>query len=415
MGACGQKSIRANEAAEQKAEQGQAATSVKEEETECAAKPKEEAAPAEKKMSELDAVIYLLETLGAAKGTYKAPKDLANVKQSRDLEGLDGVKVNASGQVTEIGYKGHGLTGSIPDVMGMFPKLQVVILNDNQLTGAIPDFSKCYWLEKVCLHGNQLTGAIPDFSKCKQLEQVELQNNQLTGEFFSNGWPDKEIEKINVSGNKELFGKVTSELILRCGSLLFYDCKPAWTEGGTKNADFMQGPFVVGMSFASQNILVILTYLKWLGITEAHLKDVPKSVAKGGKALMPNHGNNWVPWQEVWGGGLEELRDQEVYILACTVEFEKKFTTETGEDTNKGNCFDASYKLEGDAAKCILDWERRQMLKCARDQRLRVRFLSGNHSFHQPSVVKQPLWYPMDDDFVENKDDRGIFYEVKCK
>jgi Leucine-rich repeat (LRR) protein/sugar lactone lactonase YvrE len=72
------------------------------------------------------------------------------------------------------------LTGSIPDFSGL-TNLKYLYLSNNQLTGSIPDFSGLTQLLGLYLSNNQLTGSIPDFSGLTKLQILYLQNNQLTG------------------------------------------------------------------------------------------------------------------------------------------------------------------------------------------------------------------------------------------
>jgi Leucine-rich repeat (LRR) protein len=71
------------------------------------------------------------------------------------------------------------LTGAIPDFSAL-PNLQTLSLSRNQLTGAIPDFSALPNLQELWLFDNQLTGAIPDFSALPNLETFSFSGNPLT-------------------------------------------------------------------------------------------------------------------------------------------------------------------------------------------------------------------------------------------
>ena len=83
--------------------------------------------------------------------------------------------------------RGNLLTGSIPDLrtMSTFPSGVLVLLSHNQLTGTLttdqgeskfPDSLSYLWL-----NNNQLTGHIPDLSSMTSLLYLYLNNNQLTG------------------------------------------------------------------------------------------------------------------------------------------------------------------------------------------------------------------------------------------
>jgi hypothetical protein len=99
-----------------------------------------------------------------------------------------------------ISLDSNQLTGLIPDFRGL-PNLQGLVLSHNQLTGAIPDFSGSPNLQALVLYNNQLTGAVPDFSGSPNLKEIFLYNNQLTGTI-----PDfsalPNLQKLSIWGNQ---------------------------------------------------------------------------------------------------------------------------------------------------------------------------------------------------------------------
>ena len=73
------------------------------------------------------------------------------------------------------------LTGEVPDSLGG-TSVRYLYLNNNQLTGQIPDLSNLYLLD-LDLSTNQLTGEIPaTLAQIIDLEVLLLDDNQLTGE-----------------------------------------------------------------------------------------------------------------------------------------------------------------------------------------------------------------------------------------
>ena len=73
------------------------------------------------------------------------------------------------------------LTGEVPDSLGG-TSVRYLHLNNNQLTGQIPDLSNLYLLD-LDLSTNQLTGEIPaTLAQIIDLEVLLLDDNQLTGE-----------------------------------------------------------------------------------------------------------------------------------------------------------------------------------------------------------------------------------------
>ena len=74
------------------------------------------------------------------------------------------------------------MTGPIPESLGDHTNLQTLYLQNNQLTGDIPDLSGLTALRDLSLSRNQLTGPIPDLSGSVKLTYLYLNQNQLTGE-----------------------------------------------------------------------------------------------------------------------------------------------------------------------------------------------------------------------------------------
>lgn len=77
------------------------------------------------------------------------------------------------------------VTGSIPSGINELMNLRVLDLDDNDLTGSIPPAlckSLHSSLQVLDLNDNNFTGAIPaELNMMKSLEFVQLQNNYLTG------------------------------------------------------------------------------------------------------------------------------------------------------------------------------------------------------------------------------------------
>ena len=103
-----------------------------------------------------------------------------NWKIDDDLGTWYGVLVTSDGRVTDLNLANNNLVGTLPDELGNLTSLRALTLNENQLTGKIPDLSAS--LVYVYLGDNLLTGAIPALSGLTRLQLLSLEQNQLTGE-----------------------------------------------------------------------------------------------------------------------------------------------------------------------------------------------------------------------------------------
>lgn len=90
-----------------------------------------------------------------------------------------GVQVNESGCVTQLNLAGNNVAGTLPDFQ--LPELELLNLNDNQLTGGLPNFSGMPKLTYLAISNNGLTGSIPNFSSLPQLTYLVLETNALGG------------------------------------------------------------------------------------------------------------------------------------------------------------------------------------------------------------------------------------------
>ena len=115
------------------------------------------------------------------------PAELGNLDQLTELPLQDN---HLTGSIPDLGRLtnltllrmwNNQLTGNIPPSLSNLTKLRYLELWDNQLTGPIPDLRSHTGLVFLDLHGNQLSGKIPSMSGLDQLQEMRLQDNLLSG------------------------------------------------------------------------------------------------------------------------------------------------------------------------------------------------------------------------------------------
>merc|ERR1712151_1091560 len=107
----------------------------------------------------------------------------------------------------------------------------------------------------------------------------------------------------------------------------------------------MSGPFIIGVSFASEDIAPLTFNRKAFDILNTMLIDPPKKGDKKYK-MVEIYGPDWVAWQEVWlVEGLRKLRNRQVIVVADSLNFERKFKQATTDEQNLKNYFQAAYEL----------------------------------------------------------------------
>ena len=88
--------------------------------------------------------------------------------------GLGAIKTN----LVRFKLNDNQLSGSIPIELNQLSSLTLLHLNDNLLTGDLPDITPLTNLKELYVFNNQLTGAIPNFSVfAPDLEKLKIQNN----------------------------------------------------------------------------------------------------------------------------------------------------------------------------------------------------------------------------------------------
>ncbi|KAL3684145.1 hypothetical protein R1sor_002167 [Riccia sorocarpa] len=89
---------------------------------------------------------------------------------------------DTSARVITINLSNYNLTGTIPASVADLTALTDLWLDNNKITGSIPDLSKLTKLTTLHLQNNSISGAIPDtLATLTSLKELWLSNNQLSG------------------------------------------------------------------------------------------------------------------------------------------------------------------------------------------------------------------------------------------
>ncbi|KAK9985440.1 hypothetical protein SO802_030391 [Lithocarpus litseifolius] len=106
-------------------------------------------------------------------------------------------------KIVKITLSGKNLTGNIPSDFAKLTGLVELWLDNNSLSGPIPDFTGCVDLKIIHLENNQLMGELPSsLSNLPNLRELYVQNNMLSGTMPS-GLLNKNLI-LNYSGNINL-------------------------------------------------------------------------------------------------------------------------------------------------------------------------------------------------------------------
>uniref|UniRef100_A0A0E0R4T1 Receptor kinase-like protein Xa21 n=1 Tax=Oryza rufipogon TaxID=4529 RepID=A0A0E0R4T1_ORYRU len=120
----------------------------------------------------------------------------------------------------------NSFTGEIPLSLGHLHHLRTIYLSNNTLEGAIPDFTNCSRLKVLCLNGNHLVGQLNNNFPPK-LQVLTLAYNNLTGTIpssFANitGLRKLDFTANNIKGNipNEFSNFLMMEILLLGGNML---------------------------------------------------------------------------------------------------------------------------------------------------------------------------------------------------
>ncbi|CAI5470325.1 unnamed protein product [Closterium sp. Yama58-4] len=155
--------------------------------------------------------------------------------QNGDCSNFDGVNCNGAGFVTTIGLTYNHLTGSLPDTIGVFSRLEYFYIDQNSLSGSLPSsISNLVVLKEFDARLNQLSGSLPEgIGALTALQQLYLLNNQLEGSIPSSfsqltSLTMCELSNNHISGSLPAgLGSASKLLALRASNNLISGSLPA--------------------------------------------------------------------------------------------------------------------------------------------------------------------------------------------
>ena len=194
-------------------------------------------------------------------------------------------------------------------------------------------------------------------------------------------------------------GSVTKALVLQCsGGIKFSGCKQR--DYTAPDADFLKFPYIVGLTFSSQDMDNVMYWRDELNIGDNMIVDPPPVEHNA-------DGDKICPWQRTWMEGLQQLRDCNIYVKSSEpgdyegappdgYSFKEKYMNfgrfEDHRKNMQRDSFDAAYALpDGQRATSILDWERRIFLQVAATNDLKILHIEDGST--DSTKEEAPEWY----------------------
>jgi Leucine-rich repeat (LRR) protein len=99
--------------------------------------------------------------------------------------------------IEDYSFIGNNLKGIMPDVS--LPHLKTLVLNHNQITGNLPDFTGLVGLEEFYIAHNSISGSIPEFSGLQKLRIFDCQDNDIGGSIPNFMIPTLEVLDLHIN------------------------------------------------------------------------------------------------------------------------------------------------------------------------------------------------------------------------
>merc|ERR1712232_331990 len=233
---------------------------------------------------------------------------------------------------------------------------------------------------------------------------------------------------MGINKNSRLCGMVTKALVLKCkGGIMFSGCQQKNYDD--PQADYLRFPYIVGLTFSSQDMDNVMYYRDKLGIGDEMIVDPPD--------VEHVNGDKICPWQRTWMEGLQKLHNREIFVKSSEPRGHSNYSNPSWQtnyappagysfkdkylnfkrfadhrENMRRDSFDAAYALpEGERATSILDWERRIFIQVAATNNLKIVHLKDGVSHAKKDEA--PEWYRHYPE--EEAEAKRLFGALECK
>eukprot|EP01038_Epipyxis_sp_PR26KG_P013844 gene13844-18567_t len=159
---------------------------------------------------------------------------------NRNLNGnITNLNFTAVSNLIFLQLQGNSLIGSIPKTIETLTEIELIRLQDNSLTGPLPDFTALTKLNYFTMWNNYVTGTIPQSFFRNPLKTVGFYNNLLTGTIPNNFLESCHMEYLNI-GKNDFSGTIPST-IRNCTNMTAFII-PYTRLSGSLSSDFFE-PF----------------------------------------------------------------------------------------------------------------------------------------------------------------------------
>ncbi|CAB9522417.1 leucine rich repeat [Seminavis robusta] len=128
-----------------------------------------------------------------------------------DISGSLATSLGQWKRLTDLRIDDARLSGTIPSSISELENLQICSLKGNNLVGTLPPISQMAPLERMFLSETQVTGPIPASWLPPSLKFLELNDNQLSGVVPERIWSHTNLRFFNLANNGGLSGQIFAD------------------------------------------------------------------------------------------------------------------------------------------------------------------------------------------------------------